>query len=64
MTTTLLLPDGWLCAKHDRALLQKAGLKGFEAIKEAIEDLEGMDIEPELAIKRIEEVCEYYKEQQ
>ncbi len=63
MATNVLLPVGWQCAKHDRALLLAAGQKGFDGIAEHIQDLDGFEVKSELAIRRIEEVCDYYKDQ-
>jgi len=63
--TALLLPDHWSCEKHDRGLLIAASDNGFDFLsiisynKEyGFEDIE---IAYDVAFKRVEEVCDFFK---
>ncbi len=59
-----MLPNNWICQKHDKALLQLVSDIGFGRLNEISERPEFLDvnINPEAASKRIEDVCEFYKE--
>jgi len=59
-----MLPNNWICQKHDKALLQLVSDIGFGRLNEISERPEFLDvnINLETASKRIEDVCEFYKE--
>lgn len=63
-SSSLMLPNNWICQKHDKALLQIVSDKGFGRLNEISErpELSDIDINPETASKRIEDVCEFFKE--
>jgi hypothetical protein len=60
-----LLPDNWHCAKHDKSLLIAASYNGFDSLKNLSYNkeygFEEIEITPDVAVKRIEEICDFYK---
>lgn len=59
-----MLPDNWICQKHDKALLQFVSDKGFGHLNEIIDrpEFSDIDVNSDAASKRIEEICEFFKE--
>ena len=61
-----MLPEEWDCSKHDKLLLSYVSERGFDSlisITEKVPELADMiDLNQELATRRIEEVCEFYKD--
>jgi hypothetical protein len=61
-----LLPSEWLCSIHDKTLLKAVSDKGFDVLNNISDnpdyEMQDMNISAETAIKRIEEICEFFKE--
>lgn len=64
----LNLPDNWDCPKHDKNLLIIVSYNGFEFLKDLSGNkeygFEDIEVAEDTAFKRIEEICEFYKEYQ
>lgn len=62
----IALPDNWDCSKHDKNLLIAVSYNGFDFLKNLSGNKEyefdDIEIAPEIAFKRIEEICEFYKD--
>lgn len=62
------MPEDWLCAKHDKNLLVVVSYNGFDFLKNLSGNkeygFEGIDIAPDVTFKRVEEICEFYKDYQ
>lgn len=62
----ICLPDNWQCALHDRNLLIAVSYNGIDCLKQLSWSkeygFEDVEIMPEVAFKRIEEICEFYKD--
>jgi phosphosulfolactate synthase (CoM biosynthesis protein A) len=63
-----MLPENWNCAKHDKNLLIAISDNGIDNLKNISGNkeygFEDIEISPELAFIRIEEVCEFFKNYQ
>eukprot|EP00347_Sterkiella_histriomuscorum_P020477 403337650 len=61
-----ILPENWSCERHDRGVLTAVNTSGFEALQTLSGNkdfgFEDLEISPDLAFKRVEEICEFYKE--
>jgi hypothetical protein len=61
-----LLPRGWVCSTHDKILLKAVSDRGFDILNDLSDnpdyELLDMRISADTAIKRIEEICEFFKE--
>ena len=61
-----LLPSGWVCSIHDKILLKAVSDKGFDILDKISSnpdyEMQDMQISAEVAFKRIEEICEFFKE--
>ena len=61
-----LLPRGWVSSTHDKILLKAVSDRGFDILNDLSDnpdyDMQDMRISGETAIKRIEEICEFFKE--
>ncbi|CDW90426.1 transforming growth factor beta regulator 1 [Stylonychia lemnae] len=68
LKSSQLLPDNWICEKHDKNLLIALNYNGFEFLKNLSGNreygFEDIEISYDLAFKRIEEICEFYKDYQ
>ena len=63
----LKVPQNWECKKHDKSLLKAANEKGLEFFSQLSNnnDYGFKDIAPiskEFALKRIEKICEYFRD--
>jgi len=61
-----MLPDNWICERHDKNLLIALNYNGFEFLKNLSGNkeygFEDIDISYDVAFKRVEEICEFYKD--
>lgn len=66
--TASLLPENWSCAKHDKNLLIAVSYNGIDFLNNLSGNkeygFEEMQIGYDVAFKRIEEICEFYKDYQ
>jgi len=65
----LLLPEFWDCTVHDKNLLIAVNNNGFDFLASVGGNKEYgfkdvLDITPDVAFKRIEEICEFFKDYQ
>ena len=63
------MPTGWECKKHDKSLLKAANEKGFNFLQDLSDNSESgfkdiHSISKNFAVKRIEKICEYFRDLQ
>ena len=62
----MLLPEHWECSKNDKTLLKVVSDKGIQYLGLLSNNLEygfeDIQIATDVAFKRVEEVCEFFKE--
>ncbi len=64
----LILPEFWTCDIHDKNLLIAVNNNGFDFLTQLSNNkdygFENIDITPDVAFKRIEEICDFYRDYQ
>ncbi len=66
LQSSRLLPEHWKCGKHDKTLLKVVSEKGISFLDGMSNnpdyDFQDFELSGEVLFKRVEEVCEFFKQ--